>query len=184
MIPLWHFRILGLSVTDASEWWYSRSIPREWWRNILRMELSEYNDWKLNYRPPDKGTSKDGSTRDAGETNSIYDTGFLVRLFCAVKGNPTCSFPRAAKPTEVSIGSHKKVIWRCEKGHEWEAAVKTLYFLPRSPPGIMMERLCALRRRQRGRSRGSRILLWCTGHNIEKIIWEKTAGREDFCPLS
>ena len=28
------------------------------------------------------------------------------------------------KPTEVSIGSHKKVIWRCEKGHEWEAAVR------------------------------------------------------------
>ena len=23
------------------------------------------------------------------------------------------------KPTEVSIGSHKKVIWRCEKGHEY-----------------------------------------------------------------
>ncbi|MCC2240521.1 ImmA/IrrE family metallo-endopeptidase [Fusicatenibacter sp. CLA-AA-H213] len=29
------------------------------------------------------------------------------------------------KPIEVSIGSHKKVIWRCEKGHEWEAAVKS-----------------------------------------------------------
>ena len=29
------------------------------------------------------------------------------------------------KPTEVSIGFHKKVIWRCEKGHEWEAAVKS-----------------------------------------------------------
>ena len=29
------------------------------------------------------------------------------------------------KPTEVSIGSHKKVIWRCEKGHEWEATVKS-----------------------------------------------------------
>ena len=29
------------------------------------------------------------------------------------------------KPTEVSIGSHKKVIWRCEKGHEWKAAVKS-----------------------------------------------------------
>ena len=29
------------------------------------------------------------------------------------------------KPTEVSIGSHKKVIWRCEKGHEWEADVKS-----------------------------------------------------------
>lgn len=40
---------------------------------------------KIKLSPPDKGTSKDGSTRDAGETNSIYDTGFLVRLFCAVK---------------------------------------------------------------------------------------------------
>ena len=29
------------------------------------------------------------------------------------------------KSTEVSIGSHKKVIWRCEKGHEWETAVKS-----------------------------------------------------------
>lgn len=29
------------------------------------------------------------------------------------------------KLTEVSIGSHKKVIWRCEKGHEWETAVKS-----------------------------------------------------------
>ena len=29
------------------------------------------------------------------------------------------------KPTEVSVGSHKKVIWRCEKGHQWEATVKS-----------------------------------------------------------
>ncbi len=29
------------------------------------------------------------------------------------------------KPTEVSIGSHKKVIWRCGLGHEWEASVKS-----------------------------------------------------------
>ena len=29
------------------------------------------------------------------------------------------------KPTEVSIGFHKKVIWRREKGHEWEVAVKS-----------------------------------------------------------
>lgn len=29
------------------------------------------------------------------------------------------------KPIEVSIGSHKKVIWRCKKGHEWEAVVKS-----------------------------------------------------------
>ena len=27
------------------------------------------------------------------------------------------------KPTEVSIGSHKKVIWRCEKGYEWDVFV-------------------------------------------------------------
>ncbi len=29
------------------------------------------------------------------------------------------------KPTEVSVGSHKKVIWRCSFGHEWEASVKS-----------------------------------------------------------
>ncbi len=29
------------------------------------------------------------------------------------------------KPTEVSIGSHKKVIWKCRLGHEWEASVKS-----------------------------------------------------------
>lgn len=29
------------------------------------------------------------------------------------------------KPTEVSIGSHKKVIWKCKQGHEWEASVKS-----------------------------------------------------------
>ena len=29
------------------------------------------------------------------------------------------------KPTEVSIGSHKKVIWKCKLGHEWAATVKS-----------------------------------------------------------
>lgn len=29
------------------------------------------------------------------------------------------------KPAEVSIGSHKKVIWRCRHGHEWEASIKS-----------------------------------------------------------
>lgn len=29
------------------------------------------------------------------------------------------------KPAEVSIGSHKKVIWKCKHGHEWEASVKS-----------------------------------------------------------
>lgn len=29
------------------------------------------------------------------------------------------------KPSEVSIGSHKKVMWKCRYGHEWEAGVKS-----------------------------------------------------------
>ena len=28
-------------------------------------------------------------------------------------------------PTEVSVASHKKVIWRCKHGHEWEAVIKS-----------------------------------------------------------
>ena len=29
------------------------------------------------------------------------------------------------KPTEVSVGSHKKGIWQCKQGHEWTATVKS-----------------------------------------------------------
>ena len=29
------------------------------------------------------------------------------------------------KPTEVSIGSHKKILWKCKLGHEWTATVKS-----------------------------------------------------------
>lgn len=29
------------------------------------------------------------------------------------------------QPTEVSVASHKKVIWRCKHGHEWEAVIKS-----------------------------------------------------------
>ena len=28
------------------------------------------------------------------------------------------------KPTDVTAGSHKKVWWKCSKGHEWEMSVK------------------------------------------------------------
>ena len=31
----------------------------------------------------------------------------------------------ALTPSEVLPGSHRKVWWRCEKGHEWQAEVKT-----------------------------------------------------------
>ena len=37
---------------------------------------------------------------------------------------PEWSEKNKIKPTEVSIGSHKRVIWRCDKEHEWEAGVK------------------------------------------------------------
>ena len=29
------------------------------------------------------------------------------------------------KPTEITVGSHKKILWKCKLGHEWEAAVKS-----------------------------------------------------------
>lgn len=29
------------------------------------------------------------------------------------------------KPTEVSVASHKKVIWKCKNGHEWTASIKS-----------------------------------------------------------
>ena len=50
-------------------------------KKICVYKFSLEEEFWIYYSPPDKGTLKDGSTRDAGETNSIYDTGFLVRLF-------------------------------------------------------------------------------------------------------
>ena len=29
------------------------------------------------------------------------------------------------KPTEVSVASHKKIIWKCKHGHEWTASIKS-----------------------------------------------------------
>ncbi len=42
------------------------------------------------------------------------------------------------KPTEVSIGSHKKVIWQCKLGHEWTAirsvTVQAINLIPQNTP--------------------------------------------------
>lgn len=70
------------------------------------------------------------SNRYYGETGCPYCTGRkldesrsialthpdLAAQWCPLKNN-------ALRPTDVSSGSHKKVNWRCKKGHEWMAAV-------------------------------------------------------------
>ena len=33
------------------------------------------------------------------------------------------SINNAISPREVTAGSHKKVLWVCDKGHEWEAQI-------------------------------------------------------------
>lgn len=42
------------------------------------------------------------------------------------------------KPTEVTVGSHKKVIWKCEHGHEWTATVKCLMSSPANSLSAML----------------------------------------------
>ena len=39
---------------------------------------------------------------------------------------PLWSERNKLSPTEVTAGSHKKVLWVCGKGHEWEAMVSLL----------------------------------------------------------
>ena len=69
------------------------------------------------------------------------------------------------KPTEVSIGSHKKVIWKCKLGHEWTARriyeVQRFYFWMFKCPMKRCRRSCRRTRRwipstnmwRRGRAR-------------------------------
>ena len=39
---------------------------------------------------------------------------------------PKWSVKNKLSPTEVTAGSHKKILWICERGHEWEAMVLSI----------------------------------------------------------
>ena len=92
---------------------YRMSDIRTWWRGACGHE------WQASVKARSNG-EKCPICSGARVIAGINDLATLEPLL--VK---QWSKKNKIKPTEVSIGSHKKVIWRCEKGHEWEVAVKS-----------------------------------------------------------
>ena len=91
----------------------SVQIKKVWWRGACGHE------WQTSVKARSNG-EKCPICSGARVIAGINDLATLEPLLAK-----QWSKKNKIKPTEVSIGSHKKVIWRCEKGHEWEAAVKS-----------------------------------------------------------
>lgn len=106
----WSDRNLPLTVNDVT----FGSNKRYWWKGSCGHE------WQASAK-----------SRSAGEKCPICSGARVVEGINDLQTlNPEIATEWSYKnyplyPTMVSVGSHKKVIWRCDKGHEWTASVKS-----------------------------------------------------------
>ncbi|MDQ7784579.1 MAG: zinc-ribbon domain-containing protein [Desulfomonilaceae bacterium] len=88
------------------------SGKKVWWK------CRHGHEWQAKVGNRTSGT---GCPYCAGKRGILHhrvsDYPTLVREWHPVKN-------RYLKPEQVTRGSHKKVWWKCERGHEWQAAVK------------------------------------------------------------
>ena len=109
LVSEWSEKNLPLTPDDIT----FGSNKKVWWKGACGHE------WQTSVKARSNG-EKCPICSGAREIAGINDLATLEPLLAK-----QWSKKNKIKPTEVSIGSHKKVIWRCEKGHEWEAAVKS-----------------------------------------------------------
>ena len=109
LVSEWSEKILTLTPDDIT----FGSNKKVWWRGACGHE------WQTSVKARSNG-EKCPICSGARVIAGINDLATLEPLLAK-----QWSKKNKIKPTEVSIGSHKKVIWRCEKGHEWETAVKS-----------------------------------------------------------
>lgn len=67
-------------------------------------------------------------------------------------------------PQKVTHGSHKKVWWKCEKGHEWEAQIKSRTYNHGCP-------YCSKTNKRAIKGKND-LETWCKEHNKESILEE------------
>ena len=109
LVSEWSEKNLPLTPDDIT----FGSNKKVWWKGACGHE------WQTSVKARSNG-EKCPICSGAREIAGINDLATLEPLLAK-----QWSKKNKIKPTEVSIGSHKKVIWRCKKGHEWEAAVKS-----------------------------------------------------------
>ena len=89
------------------------SNKRVWWKGACGHE------WETSVKARSKG-EKCPICSGARVIEGINDLATLKPLLAQ-----EWSKKNKLKPTEVSVASHKKIIWKCKHGHEWEASVKS-----------------------------------------------------------
>lgn len=89
------------------------SNKRVWWKGACGHE------WETSVKARSKG-EKCPICSGARVIEGINDLATLKPLLAQ-----EWSEKNELKPTEVSVASHKKIIWKCKHGHEWEASVKS-----------------------------------------------------------
>jgi len=112
--------ILPTSITKGSSrkvWWICKKCGNEWM-------ATPRNRIKGGTECPNCSLSKIGKNRIKSlieKNGSLYDKKpNLVKEWDYEKNYPLT-------PNDVTCGSKKKVWWKCEKGHEWEATIRNRY---------------------------------------------------------
>lgn len=109
LIPEWSERNLPLTPDKIT----FGSNKRVWWKGACGHE------WETSVKARSKG-EKCPICSGARVIEGINDLATLKPLLAQ-----EWSKKNKLKPTEVSVASHKKIIWKCKHGHEWEASVKS-----------------------------------------------------------
>ena len=109
LIPEWSEKNLPLTPDKIT----FGSNKRVWWKGACGHE------WETSVKARSKG-EKCPICSGARVIEGINDLATLKPLLAQ-----EWSKKNKLKPPEVSVASHKKIIWKCKHGHEWEASVKS-----------------------------------------------------------
>lgn len=109
LIPEWSEKNLPLTPDKIT----FGSNKRVWWKGACGHE------WETSVKARSKG-EKCPICSGARVIEGINDLATLKPLLAQ-----EWSEKNKLKPTEISVASHKKIIWKCKHGHEWEASVKS-----------------------------------------------------------
>lgn len=103
LIPEWSEKNLPLTPDKIT----FGSNKRVWWKGACGHE------WETSVKARSKG-EKCPICSGARVIEGINDLATLKPLLAQ-----EWSEKNELKPTEVSVASHKKIIWKCKHGHEW-----------------------------------------------------------------
>lgn len=174
LIPEWSEKNLPLTPDKIT----FGSNKRVWWKGACGHE------WETSVKARSKG-EKCPICSGARVIEGINDLATLKPLLAQ-----EWSEKNELKPTEVSVASHKKIIWKCKHGHEWEASVKSRTVNGTGCPYCSHNKVLAGFNDLASQYRGGISTSWksqnesdanCIAHAYatQILIWETIVGERD-----